>query len=148
MNLKTEVKTCQNFMIYKCTECFPCHGSNFRPKVLNRIQIREIHPPMIWLLTFCTKFLDIHAKKTYFYSFNFLEQQNHLKQETCYTCITIFQQEEATINVNHCIFNESNALAVQCLTEYLRFIPKFLGIIFLLKYFKKSLLDFQFLVHG
>lgn len=35
---------------------------------------------MIWLLTFCSKFLNIHAKKTNFYPFDFLEQQNNLKE--------------------------------------------------------------------
>lgn len=77
-SLKT--RTYKNFMVNESAQSISISRFNVRSKVLHRIQIWEINTTLIRKWTFRSKFLDIHPKQAYFYTFDLLEQQNHLEK--------------------------------------------------------------------
>ncbi len=68
-------------MIDKGAQCLSTNSSHIWPKVLHWIQVRQIHPPLVWKGAFCSKLLNIHSKQADFHTFYFLEEQHHLKRQ-------------------------------------------------------------------
>ncbi len=68
-------------MIDKGAQCLSTNSSHIWPKVLHWIQVRQIHPPLVWKGAFCSKLLNIHSKQADFHTFYFLEEQHDLKRQ-------------------------------------------------------------------
>lgn len=75
-----KTRTYKNFMVNESAQSISIRRFNLRSKILHRIQIREINTALIRKWRFRSKFLDIHPKQAYFYTFDLLEQQNHLEK--------------------------------------------------------------------
>lgn len=60
---------------------FPGDCPNLGPKVLDRVQVREVHPPRVGLLCIRAKLLGVHAKQQDFYALDLLEEKDDLGGE-------------------------------------------------------------------
>jgi hypothetical protein len=60
---------------------FPGDRPNLGPEVLDRVQVRKVHPPRVGLLRIGAKLLGVHAKQQDFYALDLLEEKDDLGRE-------------------------------------------------------------------